>query len=80
MEAGGKEQTETERDLTDLLEGRIEVPIPAYFTFGSRALPERVKARIQQAGGEVCSGLTFLGETALFLNFPKSLAGSSQRQ
>lgn len=48
-------------EVTGLLHENIVVPLPTYFTLGSRPLPTRVVERIE-AKDEVCSNLYFLGK------------------
>ncbi|KKK22222.1 hypothetical protein AOCH_003965 [Aspergillus ochraceoroseus] len=49
------------QEMTALLQGNILVPLPTYFTLGSRPLPARVVEKIQ-ADDEVCPNLFFLGK------------------
>ncbi|KAB8234952.1 hypothetical protein ETB97_007113 [Aspergillus alliaceus] len=57
----GSCSTEQELDeISALLQGNINVPLPTYFTLGSRPLPTRVIERIE-ANDEVCPNLYFLG-------------------
>jgi hypothetical protein len=54
--------TEQELDeISALLQGSISVPLPTYFTLGSRPLPTRVIEEIE-ANDEVCPNLYFLGK------------------
>ncbi|GAB1202973.1 hypothetical protein APSETT445_001597 [Aspergillus pseudonomiae] len=54
--------TEQELDeISALFQGSISVPLPTYFTLGSRPLPTRVIERIE-ANDEVCPNLYFLGK------------------
>ncbi|KAE8145232.1 CwfJ C-terminus 2-domain-containing protein-like protein [Aspergillus avenaceus] len=54
--------TEQELDeISALLQGSINVPLPTYFTLGSRSLPTRIIERIE-ANDEVCPNLYFLGK------------------
>lgn len=48
-------------EVTGLLHENIVVPLPTYFTLGSRPLPTRVVEKIE-AKDEVCSNLYFLGK------------------
>ncbi|OJJ45410.1 hypothetical protein ASPZODRAFT_17626 [Penicilliopsis zonata CBS 506.65] len=48
-------------EITALLQGNILVPLPTYFTLGSRPLPTRVVEKIE-ADDEVCPNLYFLGK------------------
>lgn len=49
------------QQLTALLQGTISVPLPTYFTLGSKALPPPVIEQIE-ANDEVCPNLYFLGK------------------
>ncbi|KAL4945654.1 hypothetical protein BDV06DRAFT_16357 [Aspergillus oleicola] len=49
------------QQMTALLQGSICVPLPTYFTLGSKALPARVIEQIE-ANDEVCPNLYFLGK------------------
>ncbi|PKX95550.1 CwfJ domain protein [Aspergillus novofumigatus IBT 16806] len=54
--------TEHELDeITALLQGNINVPLPTYFGLGNRPLPTRIVERIE-ANDEVCPNLYFLGK------------------
>ena len=54
--------TESELDeISALLQGNINVPLPTYFTVGNRPLPTRIVEKIQ-ADDEVCPNLYFLGK------------------
>ncbi|KAL3492198.1 CwfJ C-terminus 2-domain-containing protein-like protein [Aspergillus germanicus] len=58
----GECSTEQElKQMTDLLSGHIAVPLPTYFTLGSKPLPARVIEQIE-ANDEVCPNLYFLGK------------------
>ncbi|PWY78230.1 hypothetical protein BO70DRAFT_388072 [Aspergillus heteromorphus CBS 117.55] len=46
--------------ISALLQGNITVPLPTYFTLGSRPLPTRIIEAIE-ANDEVCPNLYFLG-------------------
>ncbi|KAL4784311.1 CwfJ C-terminus 1-domain-containing protein-like protein [Aspergillus varians] len=48
------------QQMTALLQGSIAVPLPTYFTLGSKPLPARVIEQIE-ANDEVCPNLYFLG-------------------
>ncbi|KAE8353600.1 CwfJ C-terminus 2-domain-containing protein-like protein [Aspergillus coremiiformis] len=48
-------------EISALLQGSISVPLPTYFTLGSRPLPTSVIERIE-ANDEVCPNLYFLGK------------------
>ncbi|KAL3460242.1 CwfJ C-terminus 2-domain-containing protein-like protein [Aspergillus heterothallicus] len=49
------------KQMTDLLSGHILVPLPTYFTLGSKPLPARVIEQIE-VNDEVCPNLYFLGK------------------
>ncbi|RDW93738.1 CwfJ domain protein [Aspergillus mulundensis] len=49
------------QQMTALLQGNIAVPLPTYFSLGSKALPARVIEQIE-ANDEVCPNLYFLGK------------------
>ncbi|KAL3478098.1 CwfJ C-terminus 1-domain-containing protein-like protein [Aspergillus californicus] len=49
------------QQMTALLHGNILVPLPTYFTLGSKPLPARVLEQIE-ANDEVCPNLYFLGK------------------
>ena len=53
---------ELEEAVDSLLDGRINVALPTYFTVGRHALPPRVIERLESNHGEVCSNLYFLGK------------------
>lgn len=48
-------------DLAKLLEDKIEIPLPTYFTLGKRPLPNAVVDKLKSNGGELCSNLFVLG-------------------
>ncbi|KAK2753510.1 hypothetical protein FQN54_007900 [Arachnomyces sp. PD_36] len=47
-------------ELSSLLRGAIQVPLPTYFTVGSREIPKRVVEKLE-AEDEVCPNLYYLG-------------------
>ncbi|TQV95649.1 CwfJ domain-containing protein [Cordyceps javanica] len=51
--------------LDALLAGTLAVPLPTYFTVGSRALPARIVAKIAAADEEICPNLHFLGRRSV---------------
>ncbi|KAF7185770.1 hypothetical protein HII31_12872 [Pseudocercospora fuligena] len=54
--------TDTEKDqVTRLVKGEIEVPVPTYFALGNRPLPPAVIQKVMGDGGEVCPNLSILG-------------------
>lgn len=50
------------QDLRRDREADLTVPLPTYFSIGNNPLPEQVKDRIMNSGGEVIDNLVFLGE------------------
>lgn len=47
-------------ELSSLLRGALQVPLPTYFTVGSRDIPQRVVEKLE-ADDEVCPNLYYLG-------------------
>ncbi|WVR05612.1 hypothetical protein IAU60_002634 [Kwoniella sp. DSM 27419] len=45
--------------------GGLIFPVPTYFTVGKHALPETVRDRILETGGEVVNNLVYLGKSAV---------------
>ena len=54
--------TEDDETISALLDDKINIPLPIYFTIGRHALPPRIIERLDLAGGEVCTNLHFLGK------------------
>lgn len=48
-------------EISKLLDGQIEVPIPTYFTIGTHGLPAQVITKLESNDGELCANLTVLG-------------------
>ena len=48
-------------DLSKLLKGHIEVPLPTYFSLGTRSLPTSVIEKLESGDGELFPDLTILG-------------------
>lgn len=48
-------------ELSNLLDGKTEVPLPTYFSLGNRRLPNTVIERLKSNEGDLCPNLTFLG-------------------
>lgn len=48
-------------EISALLQGNINVPLPTYFTVGDRPLPTRIVEKVE-ADDEVCTNLYFLGK------------------
>lgn len=47
--------------ISDLLEGKITIPLPTYFTIGNNSIPQRVIEKLEK-DDEVCPNLYFLGK------------------
>ncbi|KAK5169096.1 uncharacterized protein LTR77_006405 [Saxophila tyrrhenica] len=47
--------------VTKLISGEIEVPLPTYFSLGTHALPSNVVEKLEKDDGELCSNLYVLG-------------------
>lgn len=48
--------------MESLLNGKLAVPLPTYFTVGKHALPQKVIEGLEEGTGEVCENLYFLGK------------------
>jgi hypothetical protein len=57
-------EAQDDNQLTDLLEGRIEIPCPTYFTVGTIQLPSRVVERIER-DEEIAPNLHYLGKRSV---------------
>ncbi|GAB1310761.1 CwfJ domain-containing protein [Madurella fahalii] len=57
-------EAQDDDELTDLLEGRIEIPCSTYFTVGSTPLPPRVVQRIEK-DEEIAPNLHYLGKRSV---------------
>lgn len=57
--------TEDNDAVTDLLSGKIEVPVTTYFTVGTQALPERIIDKINNEDGEICPNLHYLNKRSV---------------
>ena len=53
---------EYEDAVFSLLDGKIEVALPTYFSVGRYGLPSNVTKRLDAGQGELCSNLYFLGK------------------
>lgn len=53
---------EDEKNITSLIQGKIEVAAPTYFALGSNALPARVVEKLASSDEELCQNLYFLGK------------------
>lgn len=52
---------EDDDSVTDLLEGKIKVPVTSYFTVGTNPLPQRIIDKILK-DEEICENLVYLGK------------------
>lgn len=52
---------EAETEVDQLLNGKIEVPLPTYFAMARGGMPARVAERLKDNAGELCPNLYFLG-------------------
>lgn len=50
-----------ENDVKKLIGGEIEVPLPTYFSLGTRSLPESIVEKLEKDDGELCPNLYLLG-------------------
>jgi hypothetical protein len=57
-------EAQDDEQLNDLLEGRIEIPCPTYFTVGTISLPARVIERIEK-DEEIAPNLHYLGKRSV---------------
>ncbi|KAF7885338.1 uncharacterized protein EAF01_011403 [Botrytis porri] len=57
----GAEDTEAEDTVTDLIAGKIPIPLPTYFTVGSLPLPKRIIEKIEKEE-EICPNLHYLAK------------------
>jgi hypothetical protein len=48
-------------ELSALLRGQINVPLPTYFTVGSHQMPKEAIDKLEQNDGELCPNLYYLG-------------------
>ena len=55
---------EEDAELEELLAGKIKVPIECFATVGQRAVPEKVRQRIEEKEGEICENLVFIGTSS----------------
>ncbi|KAF2147345.1 uncharacterized protein K452DRAFT_314529 [Aplosporella prunicola CBS 121167] len=53
---------EDEENESNLVNGKIEIPLPIYFALGQRSLPVKIVQKLEETGGEICSNLSFLGK------------------
>ncbi|KAL2261365.1 hypothetical protein VTK26DRAFT_4317 [Humicola hyalothermophila] len=57
-------EAQDDDQLADLLEGRLEIPCPTYFTVGTTPLPSRVAERIEK-DEEIAHNLHYLGKRSV---------------
>ncbi|KAF2487332.1 CwfJ C-terminus 2-domain-containing protein-like protein [Neohortaea acidophila] len=48
-------------EISTLLNGAIDVPLPTYFALGTNSLPTAVLDKLQSSDGELCANLSLLG-------------------
>ncbi|KAF2671033.1 hypothetical protein BT63DRAFT_432239 [Microthyrium microscopicum] len=48
--------------VTKLVAGKIDIPLPTYFSLGHYSLPEKVAFKLEESAGELCPNLYFLGK------------------
>lgn len=63
--AGNLFGVEDDESITDLLSGKIQVPVTTYFTVGTQALPERIIHKITNDDGDICANLHFLNKRSV---------------
>ena len=56
------EAAEDEKDITSLLSGDVNIPLPTYFTLGKYPLPQKVVDQLETSDDEICPNLYFLGK------------------
>ncbi|KAL8933292.1 MAG: hypothetical protein Q9216_006435 [Gyalolechia sp. 2 TL-2023] len=49
-------------NVSDLINGKITIPLPTYFTLGKHPLPGSVIEKLEQSDDELCPNLYFLGK------------------
>lgn len=54
----------TDEQVTKLLAGEISIPVSTYFTVGTRPLPPRIVAKIEQ-DEDICENLHYLGKRSV---------------
>ncbi|ESZ90440.1 hypothetical protein SBOR_9183 [Sclerotinia borealis F-4128] len=57
----GAEDTEADDTVTNLISGKIPIPLPTYFTVGSSPLPARIIEKIEK-DEEICPNLHYLAK------------------
>ncbi|KAL8727765.1 MAG: hypothetical protein Q9166_005820 [cf. Caloplaca sp. 2 TL-2023] len=57
-----KASDEDDKSLAALIDGKINIPLPTYFTLGKHPLPKPVVEKLEESEDEVCPNLYFLGK------------------
>lgn len=53
---------EDEKNIQNLIYGKIDIPVPTYFALGSNAFPKEVVEKLSSSDDELCHNLHFLGK------------------
>jgi hypothetical protein len=53
---------EDQENVQSLINGKIDIPLPIYFSLSKQGLPEDVIQKLEKDSGELCSNLYFLGK------------------
>ncbi|KAL1595090.1 hypothetical protein SLS60_009777 [Paraconiothyrium brasiliense] len=53
---------EDEKNVQNLINGKIKIPVPTYFALGSNAFPKEVVGKLSSSDDELCHNLHFLGK------------------
>ncbi|KAF3762635.1 hypothetical protein M406DRAFT_341820 [Cryphonectria parasitica EP155] len=51
--------------VSDLISGKIEVPVTTYFTVGTHPLPERIVEKVTNDDGEICPNLHYINKRSV---------------
>ena len=54
-----------ETDISSLLRGKIDIPLPTYFALGKHPLPQQVIDQLDASTGELCPNLYFLDKRSV---------------
>ena len=54
-----------EEAVISLLEGKINISFPTYFTIGRFPFPQKVQSKLSENDGELCSNLYYLGKRSI---------------
>ncbi|KAL8815568.1 MAG: hypothetical protein Q9223_005306, partial [Gallowayella weberi] len=54
--------SDDDANISALINGKIEIPLPTYFTVGKRSLPSAVTEKLEKSDDELCPNLYFLGK------------------